>query len=162
MNGRRRPTRHDHLWLVLSIALMGCGIADDDDHGGTTPTRTDGNGESSVTEASDATSGADASETTSGSGAESASGAEGGGVCSDDDECRTAEDCMPGQLCSGCSCCDPGEEGGINLECGEQPPPGGQYCVDEPGTMFICVPPQVCCGSKEQCYDPERDPTFCD
>jgi hypothetical protein len=140
------------LGVVLVLGSTGCGEASDKVGSGS---EASGTGDGSAGSSSGSTS----SETDENAAVEdvgSAGGTE--GPCGQEDACRTAEDCGPGQLCVDCSCCDP-EVGG--LACGDRPPPGGTRCEDEPGTMFLCPSPYVCCGSKELCYDPTREPDFC-
>jgi hypothetical protein len=148
---------HKHLLSigVLAIALAvdstGCGGRSDDADSGSETSADTGDG-SVGTSASSMDPSSDEGDV------DPTSAGDTDGPCGEGDACRTAEDCEPGHLCVDCSCCDP-QSG--DLACGDRPPPGGTRCEDEPGTMFLCFSPYVCCGSKELCYDPMRDPDFC-
>jgi hypothetical protein len=54
--------------------------------------------------------------------------------------------------------------GNINLDSGTTLPPGRLACYDpDTGAGFDCtLSGQVCCEKKDNCYDPAREPTFCD
>jgi hypothetical protein len=54
--------------------------------------------------------------------------------------------------------------GTIDLDGGTPFPPGRLKCFDpETGTGFDCSQSGlVCCVKKDVCYDPPREPTFCD
>lgn len=112
--------------------------------------------EPGVDDSHGSSSGTDGSGSVSTTDAEASTGETEAGACGARDECRTMADCEPGQYCDDCRCCEPEV-----LVCGTRPPPGGVYCEDDPDTMFLCPPGLECCGSKNNCYDPVREPDFC-
>lgn len=40
--------------------------------------------------------------------------------------------------------------------------PGHVYCTEDPTDMFECFGDQICCVTKDLCYDPQSEPDFCD